>query len=437
MRIWGPLKLAKSTFGVDGPFMAQLIQLIRGLILLIILPLVLIDALPAFSEDFTQEIRIESTQFGKNIVQQLRTPDEESNTTSQRKEHKSVISSESLNEILSHLGILDGKGHPVAVSDGSILQFKKRDSQKRKGFLNGTFTIYGKAAVFANDGNLKTKIRLRARIYLDVSKGFTSSSRSEEMKDWVYLEIKIKNPTPQEKGGSNKYRMKVYDADALKLLFADPHGPSFDEVLSGVKTSALSLDNDPAKVDQFLDVIKKISQLTVKGINIGRDFIKPLEITSYIRESYSFKEAEYPVPAEVVKVQNKVVKFVQSKIMQKRPKIQNESKEIEYQITIDRRVRGFLPKMTSSDEFIDISRYADSNAGERAATYPENSVAIEFKEPVVVATLPFHFKSPIHQFLTTELTHKMIKSILPGYPVDRGKAGNLSRGLNRWVAPQL
>ncbi|MEO7165375.1 MAG: hypothetical protein ABI041_20815, partial [Bdellovibrionia bacterium] len=138
---------------------------------------------------------------------------------------------------------------------------------------------------------------------------------------------------------------------------------------------------------------------------------------------------------EVLRTRKKLPKFLRF-LSHKTPGIQYQEKDIEYQITIDRRVKAFLPEITSSDESIDISRYFGSNAQEdKEAAYPQNSVAIEFKEPVEVAILPFHFRSPIHQLLTTELTQKMIKNILPGYQVDRGKAGHLSRGLNRLNLP--
>ncbi|MEO7162238.1 MAG: hypothetical protein ABI041_04915, partial [Bdellovibrionia bacterium] len=261
--------------------------------------LILVFSVPAFSEDFTQGIRIESTQVGKEIIQQLKSTDGASNTTSQRKEHKSVISYSTLEEIMSRVGVEESISRPIQVADGHILEFKKRDVQKKDGFQNGTFTIYGRAAVFQNDGNLKTKIRLRVRIYLDVSEDFSKVERSGEMDDRVYLEIKIKNPTPAEKGGSNKYRIKLHDQDALKLFYADPHSVQFETLLEEIKSSAVALGNAQVKVDQVFDVIKRISQLRAKGVDVGREFLKPLEITTYVRESYSFTEKDYRVPSEV------------------------------------------------------------------------------------------------------------------------------------------
>lgn len=383
---------------------------------------------PAFSKDFVRGIRIGSTLLGKEIIQQLKSTEAASNTTTQRKERKSVISSDSLAEILSHMGIAEGEAHPVEIIDGSILEFKKRDAQSKAGFRNGTFTIYGRAAEFQNDGNLKTKIRMRVRVYMDVSEDMSTFIRSKTMKDWAHLEIKIKNPTPEERGGSNKYRVKVYDKDVLKLFNADPHSPLFDTLLAEIKNNALPLNKDPNQVGVVFDVIKRLSQLRAGNVEIGRAFIKPLEITSYVRESYSFTEKNYPIPSEGAKRRSKRWKFWTPK---KIPPLEYVTRDIEYQVTIDYGVKAFLPKFLTSDQFIDTSRYFDPNFKVKKVAYPEHSVAIEFKEPVQVAKLPFHLRSQTHQFLTTELAQKMILDILPGYQVDRGKAGHLSRALNR------
>ena len=380
----------------------------------------------AVAQDFTQSIMI-PIPLGLELIETLSNSEKNINTTSQRREQKAVIPDQEWESILSVLK----HGNPTL--GVPPVEFQLRDAVNKQGMLNGTFTFYGRAATFRNKGELTTKVRLRARLYINASPDFQFVERTKKTKDTVFLELKIKNPTFAERNGSHKYRVRISDRDLLNLFRADPDLPEFQEVVEGIKRSAVQLGNDPKKVVLLFDAVKRLAQLKDPSNpteGIGKEFIRPQYITAYTRVSYSFIEKGYPI-TKLDSDKNKKCRpgVVQFKRCRKE-KLKIELCNVEYQLTVDDHVTAFIPKIEESDETIDIQRYFGAEYKGLSAHYPEHSKTVEFKEPANVALLRTSFRSQNHRFLQAELLDRMKRNVLDGFTFNKGKSGHLAKLLN-------
>jgi hypothetical protein len=337
--------------------------------------------------------------IGLSIVDQLSQSDSEKNNTSERVEYKSVISDQTLNSIMQNLKTGD------ASQEIDPIEFRLRDAPQEKNKLNGTFTIYGRAAAFQNRGDITTKIRLRIRTYLVLSPDYSEIERAKTTKKVAFLEIKIKNPTFREKDGSHKYRIKLSDQSILKLFRANPNEPHFSKVLDEIRKDALQLKNEPRKIEAILKVVELLS-------HYGEDFIKPQYITTYIRESYEFEEKDYPIPT-----------------LTKKKKLKTKPTSIEYQLTIDRNVIGFMPSILPTDQEINVQRYFDPDYSGLRHEYPAHTRVVELKLPLLVNSLRPPYRSKLHRYIQRELVDSMERNILNDFNFNKGKSGHISKKL--------
>jgi hypothetical protein len=365
--------------------------------------------------------------MGLSIVEELRRSDSSKNVTSQRIEQKSVISEEVLNSILESLKQGDRS------REVSPLHFQARDQSALPGMLNGTFTVYGRAASFRNRGNINTKIRLRARAYLDVSPDLTSIHRSKITQDRVFLELKIKNPSHLEKSGVHKYRILLLDEDALRLFSLNPRDSDFQTNLLSIRDHAIALNGKSRKVQAMFNVIQTLAQLRDQNHHdqtFGEKFIQPQFITFYTRSSYTFTEENYPLP---VFRENHFLNHLKCLSPACGTSVKFVPQKVEYQLTIDDHITGFTPDFRPHDSIIDVHRYFQPNYSGTLVHYPASARAVELKQPAAVANLRDTFRSPTHQFIQRELSDQMKRHILTGFIFNKGKARHLSRMLSEKI----
>jgi hypothetical protein len=365
-------------------------------------------------------------RLGQSIIQKLKESSEEKNNTTERVEQKAVLTQEQLAVMMDTLR----RGHPK----GGVppIEFTPRDYPAEPGMLNGTFTIYGRAAAFKNFGNIKTKIRIRIRTYLNVSSDFKVVERTKKMSDKAFLEIKIKNPTASEKNGSHKYRMLLLDRDVLKLLRANPEDEDFDQVLAEIKQGALDQKNDVRKVNAMLEVIRTLATLKGQEVgagNVGREFIKAQYATSYSRESLSFTEKGYlfsenrrPPPFK----RRQIFRRIQEHFKPRPDEIVKAPIDVEYQLTIDNRVIGFIPVLKAEDETLRVDRYFNGEYQGPIARYPAETRTVEMKLPAKLAALRKSFRSKTHKFIQKEFIDRMESGIVQGFHFNGGKSGHIS-----------
>lgn len=394
------------------------------------------DSEPVFqSLDFDESKAIGAailiqTDLGQALVERLKRSLKEENNTSARVEQKSVLPEELFSQILQKLRTGDPqlKVPPI--------DLKRRDLPSKEGMLNGTFTIYGRAVSFKNWGNIKTKIRIRIRTYLDIAPDYTDIQRTEKMRDKVFLEIKIKNPTYEERNGSNKYRLLLTDRDILKLLRADPEASDFGKILDELKESALALGNKEAQVEAILEVIQTLASLKedTSPKNKGGDFIKPQYATAYARESYAFVEKGYPFQ---VKVEPKVkwyqlVRRIKKRLGRLPEETEIQPLDVEYQLTVDENVIGLIPEIHPDDTSLNIEKYFNGGYSGPIAEYSEGTRTVEIKLPAKIENLRPKQRSTTHQFLQKELIDRMKdkKNIVKGFDFNRGKSGHISEAFH-------
>lgn len=385
----------------------------------------------AFSHQIPDDIILKN-KIGKRLVSLLKDADHELSTTGQRSEYKSVVDRKTVNQIKTSLGLGSPDGVQTA---GGVILFQDRDSVEKPGFLNGTFTYYGGGAHFLNDGNIRTKFHLRVRLYLTVSPDLKEVERSSKMKDWAYLEIKIKNPTPEDKGGSSKFRMMVPDQDIVELFTIHPDSPKFDSLLGRIEKHALELkynavsrspknkgqidsilENESRKISAMLTVIREISRT-----KSGQKFIKPILITNYIRHSYEFTETNY-LSQNPLKIKKGFLSHFRNN-----EQASPSYSQVQYQLTIDDHIRHFIPKVLPTDQILDIRRYfAEAPAVTR---YQPEEFAVELKAPKEIFELDRVYQSLIHQYITDHVQSLMEGQLVKGFKLNRGKYGNLSRFL--------
>ncbi|MBF0361329.1 MAG: hypothetical protein HQK49_09970 [Oligoflexia bacterium] len=345
---------------------------------------------------------------GKFYVDYLTKSQKTFSTTSLRKEHKSTLSNSNWEKIVRRLKTKE------SVDDIPInLTLRDIPSLHSK---NYTFTFYGKKARFQND-SIKTKIKLRARFYLESKEGatlrngkeikFVKRSLTTAKEGW--LELKIQNPTPNTQLAVNKYRIMISDKDLIKLFSMDSSSNIFSQFIEELRFKAKeNKQNDPSTVDAMLNVIKKIA---IKD----NEFIHPKLAISYERFAYQFNEKD------------------------KNGKIFN------HQITMDKDVTFLVPNFKINRGKIGIQNFIYDPNSFKIASYLPDVAVIEYKDPHSFSSSEVNQVNQVNQVnrvnrvnrvtnvqkvFQKKLLTPMRELILPGFKVDSGKAYHFNKIAN-------
>jgi hypothetical protein len=372
---------------------------------------------------------------GREIVRSLQHSLKSKDTTSCRKEQKAVVDQKLWSEI-QHIFLHPKKSGFFQYQAPSIT-LESRDKLPPGG-ANGTFTFYGEGIKFMNQG-VSTKIRMRVRFYLALFEkdGEIIVERSSKTKDRGFLEIKIKNPTPDLIESVNKYRMVILDEDIAKLFSLKANSKKdFKKVIEEIKKRTLSLPEN----QEHLELIEEMFSTFTKLAPNYPDFIKPTFAISYERRGFSYTEQSYPIPRS----------------LRKQHKLPSKMKNVEYQFTIDKNIKAYIPyehfsrdfeknsssflqeymqkqlRLSSGRTLEKMSLQHDEQDHEQdehydlVAEYPSGSVAIEFKDPLPMANFPHKEKSHLHQHFLETVVGNMhsSKNLKPFFRKNKGKASH-------------
>jgi hypothetical protein len=336
-------------------------------------------------------IRIDPAH-GRNLVENLRSRAKSEDTTSNRKEIKNVIPLPLLDEAFTRLK-KPGIAPTSLVSTIPVLTkgitFEDRDTPPPAGRY-ATYTIYGRGLAFANQGTT-TKIKLRARFYLTTTSPESIFSRSKNFENSAFLEVKIKNPTADEENIVHKYRIKIRDQQILRLFRLDPRHPLYVSQLHALKHEIKGSVDPKNKylVGMIFDAIEQLSKESPL-------FIRPSFAISYERQALKYLE----------------------------------NNEREYQITVDKEVRGYrVPQNLSAADF-DFSSYFLSQANaDRIVAYPDNSRVTEIKIPALASQIANKDQSAVLKKISNDFIGPIFKqtSTLTGFRLNRGKAGHFKQ----------
>lgn len=349
---------------------------------------------------------------GRRIVKNLKAALDKGTTTSCRKEQKSVIPQKIWEEIVAKL-LEKRKSTFMKKNKVPPIELASRDKLPEGG-TNGTYTFYGKGKKFMNQG-IPTKIRMRARFYLNIfdkKNDGTEIVRSGATKDKAFLEIKIRNPSPKEINSVNKFRIMIKDEDLLRLFKANPKN---EEEFSALIDDLIA---NSEKLPENKDQMKMVKTLFKTIFDMARrnpDFIKPVLGVSYERRGYSYTEKKYPLSRADRKAFG--------------------GSEVEYQITVDSNLRGYLPKLKDFKKGLNFEKYFQESSKDTFGHYALNATVIEFKDPQPMSNFPLKKMSPIHRFLYKELVHKMHdpENVIKGYTPNKGKASHFLQFLREHV----
>ena len=355
---------------------------------------------------------------GVALVRALKVTEKGDSVTDCRRERKSVIPEAKWQKVIEDL-----KGFGV--------ELQARDNPIAAGRTGATLTYYGTSAVFLNH-QVKTKIRMRIRYYVDYvragNEAPTDVHRSDKTLHEGFLEIKIKTPRASEENFVDKYRLVVPDDLIAKLVNLDPHSEQFEaqlrefcEAVKGSGADSGAMVNDPELVDVMCSVIKTLAKKSAA-------FIKPSLVITYERTGKMLREKDYPVPSgtrDETRAKHWPLRLLSShkKGRSVRPK------DIEYQFTVDRRVRAHFPLLpTAGSTSMPVEAHFDSRLGTEIARYPDDVCVVEFKEPKEVAALNRDQRSATHNVLVDVLVRSMKDDIQWGdFDEQVGKYGNFRR----------
>ena len=412
---------------------------------------------------------------GLDFVRALQEATESKKTndiTGKRRERKSVLPKETwatVEEELQARGIrLESREKPGA-ADGRI---------------KATLTYYGTSAVFFNH-QVRTKIRMRIRYYVSYEKTVDGTifnvRREGATKDKGFLELKVKSPRAYDENSVDKYRLLVSDYLIAQLINLDATEATFLNDLDLVRQSVeKELNVDQAKlIGVVFHIIGKLAKRKPA-------FNRPSLVISYERSAYKYIEEDYPIPVSTPssKRQRSHVGRSSSKKSSKAPRIASvfhwrrrrgsqavpvdklESTDtapedrdsedqhpsgifhsemaslaepltkpppenvklldIEYQFTIDKHVRAHYPLLpVPGATRMPVAEHFDVANKTELMRYPSNARVVEFKEPIIVASLPEKDRSTTHNSLVHVLVDRMQAEIMWGdYDENIGKYGN-------------
>lgn len=352
----------------------------------------------SYSHDY-DDFKINSS-YGRVLVEKLKSSIDKKSTTSLRREQKSVIPAETLHERLEWLQNPFRLKSFLKKPKKYAVVFANRD-EIEKGYKNITYTFYGKGAYFWNLG-IKTKIKLRARFYLQENTENGDYRRPEQLNSYSFLEVKIKNPSPEELNIVNKYRVKIEDSELLKLINTD--AKTKDIVLKKLKRKIL--ENSAGKKAKMINAMfEVIADLAAKDAK----FIKPQLAISYERTAKKYLEEDYKAKLGLLK--------------------RKHYKDVEYQLTIDNNIKGYRLKkgfMDTYEQFID---FFNNNKEHYIYQYPQDAIVVEIKVPLTVANLKEKSYSPVHNRIYNEFISQVFteEALYPGFRLNKGKAGHVRR----------
>lgn len=354
-----------------------------------------------FANTNLTDVRI-APRLGRMLLRSLQKTQKKRNTTTARTEQKSVIEESLLKSSLLNLQqpILKKK-HFFAKKKEYEIAFASRDHQPDNG-VNQTFTFYGRGMYFWNEG-IKTKIKLRARFYLERYFDQRGSTRPEIMKNHSYLELKIKNPSPKELGTVNKYRIKISDKYLLQLFKLDFAAENFATDLKHIRKGVIKFgkqDRLETMIKQFFAVIKQLARF-------NPEIAKPVIAISYEREAKKFVEETYKIRA----------RFKSKQII----------KNLEYQLTLDRNIKGYIPDLESILS-VGLTQYLCHDSREDFVyLYPNDAVVVETKIPLAISHLNPKYQSQIHKKIERDFVDSIYseRNVLNNFRLNQGKAGFL------------
>lgn len=352
----------------------------------------------AVAEDF-EDYKINSSH-GRILVEQLKNSIAKKSTTSLRREQKTVTFATHLHERLQWLQDPFKKIRILKKNKIMAVVFSTRD-HAQNGYKNITYTFYGKGAYFWNLG-IKTKIKLRARFYLQENIANGSYERAKALESLSFLELKVKNPSPEELNSVNKYRVKIEDRDLLELINTEKEKTS--EVLAKIKNNTLNKvqGKKTEMIETMFLVIKDLATEDNK-------FIEPQLAISYERTAKKFLEEKYKSKKGLLKR-----KFY---------------KDMEYQLTLDQNIKGYKLSRGFMDNSSNFLEFFQNNKNNFLYQYPHDSVVVEIKVPLSVANLNPKEYSPIHRRIHDEFINSVFtqEALYPGFRLNKGKAGHLKR----------
>ena len=352
----------------------------------------------AFSNDF-DDFKINSSH-GRLLVEKLKNSIEKKSTTSIRKEQKTVTHAAHLHERLQWLQDPFKKNRLFKKNKRMAIVFTTRDFAK-SGYKNVTFTFYGKGAFFWNLG-IKTKIKLRARFYLQKNIIDGSYERSDEMTSHSFLELKVKNPSPNELNSVNKYRVKIEDSDLLQLFFTKEE--DIEKNLQQIKDRLLE-QADVKKIKMIEAMFSVIDDLTATD----NKFIKPQIAISYERTAKKYLEEKYRSKKGLIK--------------------RTSFKDMEYQLTLDQNIKGYKLSSNFMDDCSSFLVFFEKNKDNYVYEYPKDSIVVEIKVPLSVANLDPKSYSTVHKRIQDEFIASVFtqEALYPGFLLNKGKASHFKK----------
>lgn len=400
------------------------------------------DALPARESFFChdalndpntlKQIYIKRPKAGQQLVKNLKNtlPPGSASATAYRKEQKGPVWQRDADEAFKSLS-----DHNITFESRESKKYKDEKSESNPDF-KGTFTYYGKAAKFYNSGDT-TKIRMRIRYYIQgMSDGGTGEAvavqRSKITRDVGYVELKIKNPRGGEEGYVDKYRMTVPDPLVYRLINLNAESENFEDDVSYLRKNILALNTDarplnrPETVNAMLDTIRELVQQ-------DKGFVKPHLAITYAREGYSLKE-HYPMSSYSKKGFFACLNPCSSKFV-----IEQITREIEYQLTVDRNISAHKPLLpVSENDPMPITEHFESNNNTQVCRYPSDIRVMEFKQPKPMADLSRTSQSETQRKLFQYLVDLLkSKRAWGSFEVQTGKYGTFRAHLQNVCSNQV
>ncbi len=379
-----------------------------------------------------KQIVIKRQAEGQELVDLLKAtvPKKNANATTYRKEQKGPVHQKGVEDAFKQLS-------------KAGITFTSRESKKKNIDLDaanpafqGTFTYYGKAAKYDNRGDI-TKIRMRIRYYIEGQSDKETGQafdvkRSSKTDQAGYVELKIKNPRSSEEGYVDKYRIIVPDPLIYKLINLDPNSDRFDHDINELRENILklSIENKPLnKSDTVNAMIETIKALAIQDTG----FIKPHLAITYARDGYSLKE-DYPI--DIYKKKGLLGRI---NPLSSNMKVEKRTKEIEYQLTVDRYISAHKPLLpTSENQPMPITEHFNPEQKTEVYRYPKEIRVMEFKQPKPMADFPEKKQSETHKTLSANLVGLLENKRAWGSPeTQTGKYGTFRAHLNGAFTPPV
>ena len=359
------------------------------------------------AQDYTNK-QVDSAK-SRLLLENLKASWKLSGTTAYRKEYKSVVLKDSFLQFISNLNkdLIFNQGKIIKKNSQSKVHLEKRDKNK-KGYINQTLTFYGRSLFFYNLG-VKTKVKFRVRLYLNFSQQDKKVIWSKKNNNFVFLELKVKNPSLLEQMGVHKYRVKLAIND-LKHLYAKDVTSSTEERFFTKIDHCLQKQRD----DKISSLMIKIFVKALRGFaKESKDFLRPLYAISYQRQAYRIKEPQY--------------------LTKKSLMAHKDLGPMEYQMTADEKIKVYRPKLKTINT-LGLKKYIlDFLSKDLLTAYPEDAVVLEVKVPGQVAAHSLKKMSDIHRNIYKKIIKQMHlpANIYMSFETGRGKASFARKFLNK------